>query len=169
MKALTFKKNSWHFWLAKLVGYEAPTTWTRGDGTVAHYGDKGDICTYSRHVVGALFSILVISFFGVMGTAIIGTLLAHVILGIIFSIIMGTFFFTDIGVIGLFIITIVSLVAGTMYSLSWLRDRARESDESNNPDGFIKHAYRSWKEKYCLKINFVDPVEEHDDNLRAGN
>ena len=156
MKTLTFNKNSWHFLLAsKVANYTAPYEYTYDDGEVKVLGDSGDICTYSKHVMGGLL-ILTIS---AALIACVGLVLAHVVLGIWFSVMLGTFFFTELGIAGLS----VAILAGLFFSAKTYLDRRADrllSTEYRNrvvkPDGFVKCAYRSWKEKFCLSINFVD-------------
>ena len=57
----------------------------------------------------------------------------------------------------------LAILAGLFFSAKTYLDRRADrllSTEYRNrvvkPDGFVKYAYRSWKEKFCLSINFVD-------------
>ena len=155
MKPLVLSKNSWHYKLVTRV-----TTYGR-------YGIKGDICEYVRCLLG---SILVISVITVLSIAVLDPFV-HMILGIGFSVWMGTWFFTDLGILGL----IITFVAGLVFVIRWLveaferRSYNRRKERlygEPKPDGFIKSAYKSWKGKYCLKIEFAE--DNHDDNIRAG-
>ena len=160
MKALTFNKTSWHFRLAKMAGYKVPyydEYWREARG------DNADICTYSKHVMGGL---LALAGTGIV-IAIIGFLLSHILLGIYFSLKLGMWFFSDVAVGTMLVIGICSVSFGIVSIFTWNNDRKRSTEYRNRPDGFVKHAYKSWKEKFCVKINFVDPNEQHDDNLRA--
>jgi uncharacterized membrane protein len=145
MKTLTFKENSWHHRLAKMGGFD----WS-----------CGDICSYTRKVMmGALGAILVSAL-----ALILLYLAVHMVMGIGFSLWYGMFLFTDAGFAGLVVVSIVSLVTGIFF----LSDRLQKYNLENqyNDPGFVKTAYRSWKEKYCARIEIVK--DEHDDNLRAG-
>lgn len=161
MKNLTFNKNSWHFWLAtRIADYHPPHKFDDDD---KFYGDSGDICTYTKYVLGAIVLSTICIILGIAITALIGTLLSHLMLGIIFSLITGTFFFTEIGVASLIV-----AFSWCLYGLIiWISNR-KIIESKNKSDGFIQHAFRSWKHKFCVQINFVDKSEDHDDNLRAG-
>ena len=159
MKALTFNKNSWHFLLAtKVAGYNAPYSY---EGYIC--GDSADICTYTRHVMGGL---LLLTFAGLL-IAGVGFILSNILLGIWFSIMLGMFFFSEVGTVGLVFIGAGGGLFGLKTLINWYVDRSSSAETIERPDGFVKHAYKSWKEKYCLKINFVDKNGQHDDNLRA--
>lgn len=152
MKTLTFDKNSWHFLIAtKIAGYTAPFEYTYNDGTTAVHGDPGDICTYSKHVMGGMF-LLTLSGLAIAGAS---WVVVHMLLGVWFSLMLGTFFVSEVGIAGF----IVTILAGIIVGVKWRSDRKMSTEYRNRlvkPDGFVKHAYKSWKEKFCLSINFVD-------------
>jgi len=63
------------------------------------------------------------------------------------------------------VIGITSAGTGIAALIKWNGDRKMSTEYRNRPDSFVKHAYKSWKEKYCVQIEFKD--EQHDDNARA--
>jgi len=162
MKALTFNTNSWHFLLAtKMAGYKAPYVSKYSNGEIYTYGDKADICTYSKYVVSGL---LLLTLAG-LAVAAIGFIVSHILLGIYFSIMLGMWFFSDIAGGAMIVAGLILLWLGVAKAWSWNYDRKMSTEYRNRPDGFVKHAYKSWKEKYCVQIVFKD--EQHDDNARA--
>lgn len=155
MKALTFNKNSWHYLLATKMAHYRPYDREHG------YGDNTDICTYSRHVMGGLLLLTLAA----AGIAFAGFIASHILLGVWFSIMLGTWFFSDWAIGAMIVIGVCSVAFGGAALIAWNRDRRMSTEYRNRPDGFVKHAYKSWKEKYCVQINFKD--EQHDDNARA--
>lgn len=156
MKTLNFNKNSWHYRLVRwLKLYQAPyqkDIW--GDGSeFRSYGDSGDICTYSKKVVLALF-LLFLSAFGI---SFVLYILIHTLFGIYFSLLTGQWLFSEPGTFGV----IISGIAIVFVSIFMLAKTIHDYSEKNSykprvqkPDSFIKHAYKAWKDKYCLPINF---------------
>jgi hypothetical protein len=137
---ITLNKNSWHYRLA--TEYGGYTTY-----------DGQDICTYTKSIIGSLvviaFCLLLFSFFSM--------LIIHFGLGIVFSFITGTLFFSEMGWAAFAIFIVFGGGAASLWIIFYLRDRRREQIERDgllDHDGFLKHAYRSWKEKYCVRISF---------------
>jgi hypothetical protein len=141
---LTFNTNSLHYQLALLGG-------------LSKYNDDSNICEYTRHVLfGSLFAIVI----GLI-IAFIGMVLSHMLFAIGFSLVYGILIFTDPAIAG-FITTSIGLFWFGMWKLteSAKEHRRNAPDEPKKPDGFVKHAYKSWKEKYCVKVEFTNrPVE----------
>jgi len=153
MKTLTFNKDSWHFQIAtRIAGYNAPYSYPGEDHV---YGDNADICTYSKYVVSGLLLLMIT---GAL-LAGVGYILAHVLLGVWFSIVLGKFFFTEIGIIGLIVLIGIVIAFGVKLLNDWRYSQRMKAEYRDGPDGFMKHAYKSWKGKYCLKINFVSKNE----------
>lgn len=156
MKALNFNKNSWHFKLVtKLQLYEAPyerDVW--GDGSyIRTCGDSADICTYSKTVVLALFlvSFMITIFF------LVSMIMIHALFGIYFSILLERWLFSELGNIG---VGLVSLGTG-IFMFTMLIEKIKNFQENNRykvksskSDSFVKNAYKSWKNKFCVPINF---------------
>ena len=155
MKPLVLSKNSWHY---KLV-----TRMT----TYGRYDTDGNICEYVKCLLGSMLIILIISIL----FTIVAIPFVHMIMGIGFSIWMGTWFFTDIGAAGVAITCVIAAGVSVHKILTnidrWRYNRHRERFYGEpKPDGFLKSAYKSWKGKYCLKIEFTE--DKHNDNIRAG-
>lgn len=162
MKSLNFNKKSWHYYLATNFGnYIAPYSY---DDDATLYGDKGDICTYIRYVFKGLCGAF---FLGFLIFA-LGNLFFETIFSIGFSFYYGVDLFSVVGAIGT-IATSFSLICVIIWylvgkSLDWRADRryARQHASNNmislipKPDGFIKHAYKSWKQKFCVQITFTE-------------
>jgi len=143
MKELVFDADSWHYKLAKWAGYRP-------------YGDRLDICSYTRRVA---FAFLLIGFLIAVGY-VVAYALVHMFFGLIFSWIAGMWIMTIPGEIALFVITVLT----ALFTFFWLLEvarvkmekrRERKSNEKAKPDGFVKHAYKGWKERYCSKIKIV--------------
>ena len=81
-------------------------------------------------------------------------------MGIAFSLYYWQMMFSDIGVIGACVI-VLALVLTIIGCLVYVADkrrtaryeRVRNGEPAPEP-GFIVHAYRGWKEKYCIPIEF---------------
>lgn len=152
MRELNFNKKSLHFLIAtKLGGYRVP--FYDVDYEYA-YGDSPDICTYLRHVAaGTLWGCLCVA----VGL-IIASMSIDMLLGIWFSFITGTFFFSEVGQVALGAYGLLILFAIMTKVAKWrddVRYRNRHHKETK-PDNFLKNAYTSWKNNYCVKINFKD-------------
>lgn len=144
MKELVFNVNSWHYKLAKWAGYKV-------------YDDQLEICAYTRRVV---LGFLLIGLIFVV-TYIVALALVEMLFGLFFSLLIGAWIVSTIGEITLIVVsTIIASI-----SLFWimekasnkyfeLKNRLRE-EKANKPDGFVEHAYKSWKEKYCARIKIV--------------
>jgi ABC-type multidrug transport system permease subunit len=143
MKSLTFNKNSWHYLIASMVGY-APYEYGNGH--------ERNICTYSKYVVGGIIVLLVMG----AGIAGFGFLFFQVFFGIVFSLIYGMWLMSATGEAALILTGFFGSIA--LLGLAWLAHKRRlERDRFHiRPDGFVKNAYKSWKEKFCLKIEFTE-------------
>lgn len=155
MKTFVLSKSSWHYKLVSRM-----TTYGR------HRSER-DICEYVQCLLG---SILIISIIVTLATF-LSIPFIHMFIGIGFSIWMGAWFFTELGTMGLLITGVVggALLIRKILSVveKWLYNRSKVRLYGEpKPDGFVKSAYKSWKGKYCLKIEFAE--DKHDDNIRAG-
>lgn len=139
MKTLTFDKRSWHYAIAKFGGFNS-------------WSDQ-DLCTYTRKFMKGLFGAFLIGCL----IALVGFGLSHLLLGIIFSIIAGAWVTTEIGIVFGMVLSIMAgfIVVGT--SVEKYRDN--QESKPQKPDGFVKNAYRGWKDKFCVKINVVDTTQ----------
>lgn len=149
MKELVFDANSWHYKFAKWAGYRP-------------HSDRLDICSYTRKVIlGFLFVGLILALGYIVTYG-----LVEMFFGLIFSWIAGVWLMSFVGEIALFTISVVTFLIGVFAATEYVRvkleerrDRRRE-ERANKPDGFIKHAYKSWKEKHCSRIKIVRNGEE---------
>ena len=136
MKTLQFDKNSWHYTIAKFGGF---------NGWSDH-----DLCTYTHKFMKGLFFSAIIGIF----IAIVGFGLSNLVFGIIFSIIAGTWVTTEVGnVFGLILLLLSLFVAVGVSAEKYMESRKLRL---RKPDGFVKNAYKGWKEKFCIKINIQD-------------
>jgi hypothetical protein len=141
MKSPTFYKNSWHYLIAhKIAGYSP-------------YDDAGkNICTYTKYVIGGIIALSVIG----AGIAAAGFLFFNLIFGIIFSLIYGAWIMTPIAEATLIMGTIIGTFLALLKLFKMRRERLMSTENRNRQDGFVKHAYKSWKEKFCLRIEFTE-------------
>ena len=138
MNTLIFNKNSWHFILAaNVAGYRCDT-------------DKENLCSYSKFVIKGM---LMLMFAGII-IALMGSMFFHLIFGVMFSIMLGTLFFTGWGIVAATILGIGCLTITSKYLIDKICDYKYE--HHNSPSGFIINSYKGWKEKYCMKIIFVE-------------
>lgn len=132
MKTLTASNNSWHFKLAKIGGLNA-------------WRPQHDICSYTRHCIyGALLVLLIMA-----SSVGIANILVHTILSVSFSLWYMENLFSELGIMGSVLFCGVSITALIVYHVN----RYHEREYVCKPDGFIVSAYKSYKNKYCLKID----------------
>ena len=155
MKTLNFNKNSWHYRLVtKLKLYRAPyqkDIW--GDGELYTMGDSGDICTYSNRVVLAL---LIVGM-GVVSFVFVSMIVIHTLLGIYFSVLMSQWFFTEFGNVGAILSSSAIIFVGILmasHKIVDLREKNSHKPKLLKPDTFLDNAYKAWKNKFCVPINF---------------
>lgn len=163
MKQLNFSKESWHYKLASMALYNPKYLDEYGEECGR---DNADTCTYLRHVLGGavLFSFITSILAGV----------AHLSLSLLFaigfSIAFKAWIFTDEAMFTLIFTTIGAIVGISMLSCNMIARYLKRREEQRQfmygdslpktdvtkPDGFVKNTYRGWKDKFCLKINFID-------------
>lgn len=144
MKALNFNRDSWH--------YKVATEW----GGMPKWFEDTNICEYSRAVMKGIAGLLLLT------AAAFGLLywVADTIAWWIAMLVTGVFIEEPgpIVLTGVTIIGTVSVVGGYLLTRLqwWLEDRRR--NKSNNgytqqkPDSFVKKAWRSWKDKTCVRV-----------------
>jgi hypothetical protein len=135
MKTFQLKKDSWHY---KLANFGV-------DHAAYRVYESSDICSYIRYVMYGLFWFLVVStiVLALGGFALysIGNLIGWLFLGYIL----------ESGTIGFFIIIgAFSLFIGTTAAVMITKDRMQHEEP-----GFVRLAYRSWKNKFCAKVELV--------------
>lgn len=139
MKTLKFNSSSWHYQIAEF-GNGMPLKTT-------------DICQYGRlFVIGILKVVPFMALF-----ALISYFLVDLVIGLGFSVAYWQIMLSPVaqamgGVICLGIL--VTLIYKAVFAfVDYLR--YRNDIVSEKPDGFVKNAYKSWKHKYCVRIEIV--------------
>lgn len=140
MKSLTFNKNSLHYKLARLGGV---SQW-----------DDTDICAYTRNVLmGILWSVVIVGLFTFASACLIDLLF-----GIVFSIIYQTMLFTPMAYATMMFIGVLSVKGFICFCQyqhgKWKMEKRNAPQTPKVPDGFLKAAYKSHKEKYCVRVDF---------------
>jgi hypothetical protein len=144
MKELVFRKDSWHYRIASFGGFDRMS--------------NQDICTYTRRFLfGICLGALVFAIFLFLSKTII-----DVVLGLAFSLIYSAWIMTSLGTAGVIIIVTIGILFLMGLGINYLRDLkdAARNKNSDKPDGFVKHAYKSWKDKYCLKVKIEESIDE---------
>lgn len=128
MKTFELKKKSWHYWLANFGGERVYT--------------HTDICAYIRYVMyGTFFLMLVAAFLATLSGA---TLFA---IGNLFSWLFLGYQLHDITQVIFGILVGFSLMIAVMAAKAHYNVNVRDSEP-----GFVRLAYRSWKDKFCARI-----------------
>lgn len=140
MKPLIFNKDSWHYRIASKYGNFDPK--------------NSDICSYGRRIFLGLLMISLI----ILSILILGIMNIDLFLGIVFSFICGSFV---VGMAGqamiCFYIILASFISAHKY-VKWKKNRYE--NYRCKSDGYLINAYKSWKDKFCLQINFQDSKSE---------
>lgn len=131
MKSYKLKKDSWHYWLASF-----------GDEYRVYRLD--DICGYIRAVIHGAFLLLlmgiIISILGGTSAFALGNLFSWLFLGYELS-----------GVTVIYSAVITGLIGAAIVIISI--EHLKEKSDRNNP-GFVRLAYRKFKDKTCSKVEF---------------
>lgn len=137
--------DSWHYRLATEYGSYNPNK----------HGD--DICAYGRRMFGGVIFALFLVGIG----SLFGWVIVDGIMGLIFSVIVGEYIVGTAGTVFLLFTAI-----GSVYSaICWLiyrlirayKDyRCKNTLKASKPqESVISAIYKSWKNKFCLKINII--------------
>lgn len=157
MKTLTFNINSWH---ARFIDHH------HGNVSLEHYGNL-DICRYTRLFFEALASCII----GWSLITLFSFLAVHAVFGVIFSLMNGMWIFTPAGAFGAIITLVILAIIGAVVAYDWIQgymyERRCHREENNLPDSFVVNAYKSFKDKYCVRVKIVDPDDEEDDTPAA--
>jgi hypothetical protein len=137
MKSLKFSRDSWHYKLVNSTGY------------TVFEGDEVDLCEYTWRVIGSIF----LQVFLFLLAIILAASVINFLLGIGFSLAYGAWLFNELGFAGL-VTSIIALSIWGLTALTTWRDNRRYREKPQKPDGFIKNAYKSHKEKYCHRVVF---------------
>ncbi len=150
MMSLNFSKDSWHYKVAKF-------------GTLRTYGGETDMCHYVRSFIWGVVKGLVV---GVIIGALASLVLAcegAFIGSFIAAVMTGVWAFEGFAVGGVIINSIalgLVTIFGTAYKYEQYRDANPRKRKPPKPDGFVKNAYRGWKDKYCAKVKIERTAEE---------
>jgi hypothetical protein len=106
--------------------------------------------------------------FGILFALLIGlivtflwTIVANMLFAVGFSLVYGALIYSESAIAGFFALTIGAFWFGIWKLLNAADEHKRNAQhEPKKPDGFVKHAYKSWKEKYCVKIEFANKPED---------
>lgn len=154
MKPFVFNKDSWHYSLATELG------------SFPKYQTDSNICEYTREVIkgGLLFGLVVALALG---------LLYWITITIVWWVVILQYgYFPENGPI------VLSLVVGSVGSATavahgtpWAYRKVRaacyderqswESGGRIKTDNFLTHAYRSWKEKTCVRVTLIGDNEDN--------
>lgn len=141
MKSIELKKDSWHYHVA--TGYSSLREWET---------ENTDICSYTRYVLKGMFFIALI----IIAASIILAPIVHLLVGIVVGLAYGAVMLSPFSMIGLLIIAISVIIGILIGSLLWYEDRNKYKVKVKKPDGYVKLAYKSWKEQYCARVEFKD-------------
>lgn len=131
---ITLKTKSWHYRLASSYG------------TLSKYDDVTDICYYTRQVIKGFF----LAVFMTAILSIVGICVIDMFMGIGFSIAYGVMLMQIPGLIAISMISVISI----LFAFAFTADKVHEYNRNKQP-GFVGTAYRSWKDKFCVKVKLV--------------
>ena len=130
MKTLTFNKNSWHYKLAALNNDWHST----------------DICSYSKSVIIGLLGCIIL-FIGAIGYSI-------TVMWFLMACLVSVK--TGINVIDTQAIAGAVMLFGPFAVFGMFKYLDSPTSYKKKPDSFITTAYKSYKEKFCVKIEFTE-------------
>ena len=153
MKPFVFNKDSWHYWLATDVG------------NFSKYRDDSNICEYTRAVIKGAMNVTLIA-------AVALALVYWITITIVWWVVILQYgFFEATGPIVLSATTgILTVAILIMEGIPWAYRKGkrvvydmRHKDGYRAPvkvDNFLTRAYRSWKEKTCVRVTLVGTPED---------
>ena len=146
MKSFVINRNSYHYLLATRGGFEEANCW----GNPYEY----DFCQYSRKVLkGALNSLIVLALISALAFGVV-----HILMGIGFSLFYGMFVFSDLAKFTSALILGITGGVGVLYLCITTREKLDQHREKirkgNSQPGFIIQTINSWKDRYCLRVEF---------------
>lgn len=134
MKAFNLSKDSWHFYIAN---FGKKRIWVE---------DGSDICEYTRAVFGGMFLFLLAGLAICLGIAWVAVSLYN-IYDIMFN--GAEFLPTTVMLLGL--IGAGGLLVGVAVVVDWYHNLP---DKPEPEPGFVKLAYRKFKNKTCFRLDF---------------
>lgn len=144
MKSFTLNTNSWHFKLAEIAGVSK----RRHD----------DFCSYFRKVAMGAFLFTLMIALSVAETACVADFFAWIVAGV-----QSGFVEPRPGTVIFFCELAIAAVLGLIYLFATWDEKRNERKWQQRCDptfvapepGFVKLAYRKFKDKTCFQINFV--------------
>jgi hypothetical protein len=154
MKTLKFKKDSWHYWLASTMG------------PLKQWEETTDFCSYVRAVIiGAVLAGLV----GALAVGAVccvgdwlGWLAASIKAGYFIAFEPNSFRGAMLVNMALAMAAVLGAIISVCYLVSRMKRRREEINYARAnelgdayvepPPSFIMHAYLTWKEKTCFKV-----------------
>lgn len=146
MEKLVFDKTSWHYRLA--TTYAGYRTY-----------DERDICTYSKHVAGGLLAILI----GLTLVWLVLFLFVQPLIGAAVSLYYGVNLLSADHEFSLGVMLAVALISCLVKGYLSIEKRIlmrRNKPTGYTPPNFIQKAYISWKEKFCVQIEFIESEKD---------
>lgn len=147
MTSLEFKRDSWHYKIAKSAGLKT-------------YGGETDMCTYLRHFG---MGVLMWTFLSTL-VVFIAACFVDLSMAIMVSFMFGSLVtLSGMAILAVLIISVVLLIGVAtliIAAVAWAIEKLAKRSRSKKEDGFISNAYKGWKEKYCAKIQFAKTAEE---------
>lgn len=132
MKSFTLNTKSWHYWFATTMG------------DFSRYDITSDICTYTRSI-----------FLGMLLTFLLSVLVFSAVIlpvgNLVYCLLLWKLNLLAEGTLGL--LGCVAFMA-LLFTLASLYRKHGAPIIENKPNGFIKQAYASWKNKFCIKVEF---------------
>ncbi len=155
MKAINFKKNSWHAWIVRGPGCLYQLDWLAENGKI-------DICRYTRSFIrGVILGILFLAFILMVAALLI---IPNISFGMyLYASYQAGHFLpwttneTALVRIAIIVDSVTFLIAMIAYvipkTISKIRSLIGQKERVVKEPGFVKVAYRSFKDKVCFKVN----------------
>lgn len=143
MKTLQFSEKSWHYRFIK------------------HYTKNEDyeldnICSYTRCFFQAtmvvLLLLILVTFASFCAT--------QVLVGVAFSLWYGMWIFSEVAAFTMVIIAAFATAIGILLLGHKIKEMNEDRRRSGVPDSFVVNAYKSWKDKFCARVEIVRPAVE---------
>lgn len=137
MKSLTFVKTSWHFLLvSKFTSYNTKF-------------DEDDLCTYVKYVLYGFFNFISLAGFIIFSASIV----IHTLICLGISAFYGVWVMTPLEIMLLTMIICYAVGMSLHRAMRGIMNEYKPSIKLPK-DSFIKNAYKSHKEKFCVKVDF---------------
>jgi len=133
VKTILINTRSWHYLLARYI---------------ANFSDEDeqDICTYTRHVIGALALLALLLAIGVFFAWIFGDFFGWIVA----MIVQWALIDPGIAIVALLIIAVAACCGLGGLIMYW------QSYLAETPPGFVREAYHAAKYRLCFRIRTTD-------------